>query len=350
MPREGVVLRDLGHRYGADWIFEEVSFEVGPGELVALLGESGAGKTTLLRAIAGFVNPAAGEIHLDSRAVSAPGIHPVATELRGVGVVFQDHALFEHMSVSDNIRFGLSERDGHDAQERVDELLREVGLSGFGGASPSTLSGGQRQRIALARALAPNPSVLLLDEPFASVDAQRQRALAQSLRHLVKRERVAALRVTHDALSAMRWADRIAVLGAERTEESARLLQIAEPKTIYRKPTSERVASMFAECIVLTAEGEGTQAQTALGPIELLEAATGPCEVMLRPENLRFEARPDGQHRVLSVEFEGSRERLRVRTQAGEFWVLGTHEESAPEQVGQLVVMKPAHVWQKAPR
>ena len=265
MPRDGVALRNLGHRYGANWIFEEVSFEVAPGELGALLGESGAGKTTLLRAIAGFIDPAAGEIHLDHRTVSAPGVKSVATELRGVGVVFQDHALFEHMSVSDNIRFGLTAHDGHDAQDRVNELLREVGLSDYGGVAPSTLSGGQRQRVALARALAPNPSVLLLDEPFASVDAQRQRALAQSLRHLVKREQVAALMVTHDAMSAMRWADRIAVLGAERGGASARLLQIAEPRTIYRRPTSERVASMFAECIVLTAEGEGARAQSVHG-------------------------------------------------------------------------------------
>ena len=192
MAEPTLQITGLSHSYGPRAVLDDVSMSVAAGELCAVLGASGVGKTTLLRAVAGFVTPQAGTIALAGRTIVSDGQEQAPAESRGVGMVFQDHALFPFMSLADNVGFGLHGWEAEARDARVSELLLMVGLGDRAQALPETLSGGQRQRVALARSLAPKPGILLLDEPFASLDAALRRALADELRELLRREGVAA--------------------------------------------------------------------------------------------------------------------------------------------------------------
>ena len=197
--------------FGAAHIVNGVSLQLEQGEIGCLLGPSGCGKTTLLRAIAGFQSLQVGSISIDNNTVSESN-KTVPPEQRGVGMVFQDFALFPHLNVADNISFGMRKASSTERRKRVDELLDRIGLPGYHKRFPHELSGGQQQRIALARALAPKPGLLLLDEPFSSLDAELRERLAVEVRELLKNEGITALLVTHDQQEAFAMADKAGVM------------------------------------------------------------------------------------------------------------------------------------------
>jgi sulfate/thiosulfate transport system ATP-binding protein len=227
-----IEVRNVTKRFGDFTALDDVSLAVESGSLTALLGPSGSGKSTLLRVIAGLEHPDAGEVLISGEDATA-----LAPQKRGVGFVFQHYAAFKHMTVRDNVAFGLAvrRRPKVEIRERVDELLRLVQLAPFGERYPSQLSGGQRQRMALARALAVEPQVLLLDEPFGALDARVRAELREWLRRLHEEVHVTTVFVTHDQEEAMEVADTIAVMNHARIE------QVAGPRELYDEPASEFV-------------------------------------------------------------------------------------------------------------
>jgi sulfate transport system ATP-binding protein len=233
---DAITLTGVNKRYGDFTALDDINFTVPSGSLTALLGPSGSGKSTLLRAIAGLDTPDSGSITIDGRDVTR-----VPAQRRGIGFVFQHYAAFKHMSVRDNIAFGLKirKRPKAEVKERVDELLETVGLSGFQTRYPAQLSGGQRQRMALARALAVDPQVLLLDEPFGALDAKVREDLRAWLRRLHDEVHVTTVLVTHDQSEALDVSDRIAVLHKGRIE------QVGSPTEVYDRPANEFVMSFL---------------------------------------------------------------------------------------------------------
>ena len=273
----------------------DLSLRVEPGESVALLGPSGCGKTTLLRLIAGLERPLAGTIQLDDRFVAGPpsrGGTWVAPESRRVGMVFQDWALFPHLTVGRNVGYGLQRSKRTPA--RVAEALDLVGLSGFAERMPSTLSGGQQQRVALARALAPRPSVLLLDEPFSNLDSSLRTDVRGEVRRLLIELGITAVFVTHDQDEAFVLGDRVGVMC------DGRLAQVDTPDGLYRRPVDPFVADFVGTASWLRCGASGGVAHTPLGRLPLSDAtgengngaashgAPETVNVMLRPEQLRL--------------------------------------------------------------
>lgn len=234
--------------YGSSPVFtalDDVSLEIPEGSLTALLGPSGSGKSTLLRTIAGLERPDSGAVVIDGTDVTR-----LSPQDRGIGFVFQHYAAFKHMTVRDNVAFGLSvrKRPKKEIDRRVDELLEIVGLAGYHTRYPSQLSGGQRQRMALARALAPNPGVLLLDEPFGALDAKVREDLRTWLRHMHEEFTVTTVLVTHDQEEALDVADRIAVMGDGRIE------QVGTPTELYDAPETPFVQSFLGHVTELAGQ------------------------------------------------------------------------------------------------
>jgi len=231
-----ITVSDVSKRFGGHIALDDVSLEIPRGSLTALLGPSGSGKSTLLRIIAGLEFPDSGRVHSDG--VDVTSVRP---QLRGIGFVFQHYAAFKHMTVRHNIGFGLSirRRPKSEIRERVDELLSVVQLEGLGDRYPNQLSGGQRQRMALARALAVEPAVLLLDEPFGALDARVRAELRRWLRQLHERTEVTTVLVTDDQEEAMEVADRIAVM------DTAQIRQVGGPRELYDEPSTAFVMEFF---------------------------------------------------------------------------------------------------------
>ena len=250
--------QSLDKSYSGTRVVHEVSFTVDAGEFVALLGPSGGGKTTVLRMLAGLEFPDAGKVILGGRDVT-----DVRVQDRDVGFVFQQYALFRHMSVRDNVAFGLTVRKQPRAEidRRVDELLALVQLEGFGDRAPSQLSGGQRQRVALARALAPRPRLLLLDEPFGALDAKVRIELRRFLRKLQQKEGITSVLVTHDQEEAMELADRVVIIAGGKVE------QIGTPAEVYDEPKTAFVASFVGASNVLV--GRVDKGRAALGRVDV---------------------------------------------------------------------------------
>lgn len=264
-------------RLGGQPVVDGVSFHIGDGEVLALLGPSGCGKTTTLRAIAGLQVADEGSIRLDGDELSGAGHVP--PERRGVGLVFQDGAVFPHRSVRQNLAFGLrSDPDG-----RVDELVELLGLSGLQDRMPHQLSGGQRQRVALGRALAPRPRLLLLDEPFASLDAALKASLRADLFGLLRKLGMAALLVTHDQDEALELADRVAVMHAGQLE------QVAAPRTLLDAPANAFVAEFVGGASLLpVAVADGRV--RVLGREFATSRADGPARAVLQADRLGWGA------------------------------------------------------------
>jgi thiamine transport system ATP-binding protein len=306
-----VTVKDVTKRFGTTIALENVSLEVGDGELVALVGPSGCGKTTLLRLIAGFEAPDAGDILFDGRSVL--GVPP---ERRGIGLVFQNYALFPHMTVFQNVAYGLKfrpnpptpfpKREGgaplpHPfplrlrrgsgrgkrgrGRGRVRELLELVGLSGLEDRMPSELSAGQQQRVALARALAPNPQVLLLDEPLSALDAKLRERLRLEIKKIQRTLKITTVYVTHDQEEALAVADRVAVMSV------AHLEQIGTPHEVYNTPATEFVARFIGRGNILPGELVGADAK----------------HVLVRPERIRLNQSADYTllGKIIAMEFAG---------------------------------------------
>jgi iron(III) transport system ATP-binding protein len=288
---EGLTKR---YRAGEAAAVEGVSFTVAEGELMALLGPSGCGKTTTLRMIGGFEVPDAGSIRLGERDIT--GLPP---EKRGIGFVFQDYALFPHLTVLENVRFGLRGRPKAEAVRRAEEMLAVVGLADLAGRRPHELSGGQQQRVALARTLAVAPPLVLLDEPFSNLDAAMRVETRQEVRAMLKQSGSSGILVTHDQEEALALADRIAVM------EGGRIRQVGTPAQIYREPVSEFVASFIGRSNIVQGHAVGGSAETIFGNLELLREAAGSVSLAVRPEQITLRPDPGGAGLVVGREFRG---------------------------------------------
>ncbi len=255
--------------------------QVEQGEIIALLGESGSGKTTLLRVIGGFERPDNGSIEVGT--VTVVGKQFVAPEKRNIGMVFQDYALFPHFNIAKNIAFGLAKMPGEQQQQRVAELLKLVGLSGYEKRYPHELSGGQQQRIAIARALASSPPLLLLDEPFSNLDESLKRKVRLEIKTIFKQSNTTAIFVTHDVNDALAVADRIAVI------KEGELQQLDTPEALYETPKTPYVAQLMHNANVLECAVSNEQLITPLGTF----AANGHTEkvqMVVYPQELEIVA------------------------------------------------------------
>lgn len=272
--------------YGSETALEDLSLTVREGELLTLLGPSGCGKTTTLRLLAGLSTPTHGTIDLDGKRIAGEESF-VPPEERDIGLVFQEYALFPHLSVAENIAFGLSGMGKSEKNERVDALLGLVELPDVGDRSPENLSGGQRQRVALARSLAPEPDILLLDEPFSNLDARLRVDMRESVRGILKATGTTALSVTHDQEEAFSIGDRVAVM------HEGRLEQIGTPEHVFTQPSSRFVAGFLGEANFLSGVIRGGHVDTEIGTIktESLENADEidqeTIDILVRPDDLR---------------------------------------------------------------
>ena len=334
--------------HGPD-VVDHLDFSVEEGEIFALLGPSGCGKTTTLRLIAGFERADAGSVRLDGRIVESTDTH-VPPDERGVGLVFQNQALFPHLSVEANVGFGLDGWSQERRDHRVREVLEMVGLKGLGHRNPHELSGGQQQRVAVARALAPRPRVILLDEPFSNLDAVLRQAVREDVRDLLKDAGTTAVMVTHDQEEALSFADRLGVMRGGAIE------QTGTPESIYYEPRTLFVAQFLGRTNLLLSQCEGREAETALGRLPLNREAAGSTLVSLRPEHLTLEAPPDADEGrseavVVDREFRGHDITYRVRYQDTEYLV---HTDNRtlfePGDPVRLRVLEPAVVLESQPQ
>lgn len=295
---------DLNVTFDGTTILHDVDLAVERGEIVCLLGPSGCGKTTLLRAIAGLEKTLYGSIKLEGQSIESVPVHE-----RGFGLMFQEFALFPHMNVRENVRFGLRMRGDHNHNERVQEVLDLVGLNGFGARDVTSLSGGERQRVALARSLAPNPRLLMLDEPLGSLDAALRQRLIVDLRAIIKQVGLTAIYVTHDQQEAFAIADRIAVMDA------GRILQVASPEHLFRHPHTERVARFLQlDNIVPIKTRRDREAITDIGAFDVDDNAES---VLIHPDEIQIAPDADISAVVVERVFAGRIYRLRVRTETG---------------------------------
>jgi iron(III) transport system ATP-binding protein len=294
-------------------VLRGVDLSVPAGSFTAILGASGSGKTTLLRIVAGFERPDGGEIRLGGRVVDDSAHQFVACEKRQIGYVPQEGALFPHLNVGRNVAFGLV-RDEH-RRERVHELLELVGLSGLSRRYPHQLSGGQQQRVALARALATEPEIVLLDEPFSSLDAALRASVRADVLQVLRQAGTTSILVTHDQDEALSMADQVAVL------RHGVIAQLAAPSDLYRHPHDAEVAQFLGESNLVEGSVEGTTATTALGHLTVewgADGPGGPAHVMIRPEQLRIGDPAAGgvPATVESYEYFGHDAVVRVRPEA----------------------------------
>ena len=338
-------LEGVGHGYGADSVLTDVSLSVSAGEIVCLLGASGSGKSTLLRIIAGLEPLQAGAIFFDGAELARPGREP-PPEARRFGLVFQDHVLFPHLTVAGNVGFGLRGLDGGERNARVVRHLGQVGLEGYGNRYPHTLSGGEQQRVALARALATEPAVMLLDEPFASVDATLRRRLRDDTRRALRSSGVPSIIVTHDAREAMEVADRIAVL------HQGRILQDDTPAAVWHTPAVRFIPELLGDSNAFEGVGAADGVETPFGRFDLPGVGIKldePYLVIVRAGFVQLTPGADNDPEVVDIRFLGDRhlvvleaggERLRTLHGANPKVALGARVRLAFDPAGVLVYHK----------
>lgn len=308
----GITFEAVERRYGEHKALDGFSLDIQPGEIVCLLGPSGCGKTTLLRIASGIEKPSGGRVLINGSEVAGPNRF-VPPERRGVGLMFQDFALFPHLSVLDNVAFGLKSLPKADASREAMALLARVGLAHMASAYPHTLSGGQQQRVALARAIVPRPAVMLMDEPFSGLDVQLREAMQEETLALLRETRSTSMIVTHHPEEAMRLGDRIAVMLA------GRLVQFGTAEELYHHPSGLFVARLFSEINEVPATVKNGGIETPAGFVPAPGIADGPATLCLRERALLI--RPDANGgketsglpgRVLQVRFLGDVARYEV--------------------------------------
>ncbi|MBL9061244.1 ABC transporter ATP-binding protein [Tabrizicola sp.] len=281
-PPPRLEVSHLVRSFGGQRVVDDVSLSVAAGQVTCLLGPSGCGKSTTLRMIAGVERADAGEVWLDGVRVAGPGVH-VPPEARSVGLMFQDFALFPHLTVAENVGFGLR-IDRAERARRVGELLEKVDLAGFDRKHPHQLSGGEQQRVALARALAPRPRVMLMDEPFSGLDNRLRDGIRDRTLELLKEEGTAVLLVTHEPDEAMRMADEIALM------RQGRIVQIGAPYNVYNAPVDKAAAAFFSDINVIRGISRGALTATPFGEFLTPGHKDGAeVEIVIRPQHLRID-------------------------------------------------------------
>lgn len=333
IPCDGPAVRvaGLAKSFNGTTALREATFDAERGSMVALLGPSGGGKTTTLRLVAGFETPDAGSITIDGQTVAGPGRF-VPPERRRVGMVFQDYALFPHLTVRKNVAFGVPQGSGHD--RAVQQALELVGMTAEAERMPDQLSGGQQQRVALARALAPKPSVVLLDEPFSNLDANLRKRVRSQIRQILRDAETTAVFVTHDQDEAFSIADTLCVMLDNRLE------QTGTPADVYLYPASLGVARFMGVANILPGECSGGYVRCELGvlPVGSADPPRGLVIVCVRPETVRLhtESESSVEGIVTSVEFHGTSKAVNLRLRSGRpvRCVMGVH---IPAEVGEIV-------------
>ena len=297
-------IENLDVRYADNQVLNRISFSLEPGKIGCILGPSGCGKTTVLRAIAGFEPLFDGRILIDQVEVSSSH-YCVAPEKRNIGMIFQDFALFPHLSVADNIRFGLKSWDTKQQEARVQELLAITGMVAYGQAYPHQLSGGQAQRIALARAMAPRPGLLLMDEAFSSMDVELREQLAREVRNILKQENISAILVTHDQNEAFAIADDICVMN------EGRIQQQDSGYNLYHQPANRFVADFIGQGVIIPAIVESQNSvRTELGLIQGTESIKNEkgatVDVLIRPDDVIHDDSSSETAIVVDKSFRGA--------------------------------------------
>lgn len=319
-----LAFEDIHHAYGSVHTLRGVSLTVEPGEVLCLLGPSGSGKTTLLRIAAGIERETRGRLLLNGREISGPGA-TLPPERRGIGLMFQDFALFPHLTILDNVRFGLTALKSADQRREAMAAIERVGLASHASDYPHALSGGEQQRVALARAIAPRPAVLLMDEPFSGLDSRLKDAVRAETLAILREARVTAIVVTHDAEEAMRMGDRIALL------RDGELIQLGTADDLYHRPVNLFAAGFFSEINVFESRVTRGEAPTPLGPVETpgrengqwvsiavrlagVEVTETPCGVPARVIARRFL----GVDELITVAVAGADRTIDARIRAGQ--------------------------------
>ena len=321
-PTGDVVLEldGVSKAYGETPVIEGLSLSVHEGELLTLLGPSGCGKTTTLRLIAGLERPTGGTVRIEGEPVAGGGDAFLPPEERDVGVVFQEFALFPHLTARENVAFGLVDRPEAERERRVDDLLELVGLTDHGEKYPEALSGGQQQRVALARSLAPEPRLLLLDEPFSNLDVDLRVEMREEVRRILDEAGVTAVSVTHDQEEAMSISDRVAVM------YDGQLEQVGAPERVFQQPRSRFVASFLGHASVLAGTVDGDVVRTGLGPVPMervhgltAEYDGSDIDVLVRPDDVAARAADgDPNGRVVNRRYLGPTVLYRIELDSGD--------------------------------
>jgi iron(III) transport system ATP-binding protein len=327
-----VQVDNVSKSFGLTHAVADVTLAVHPGELFAVLGPSGCGKTTLLRLIAGFERPDGGSVAVGGQPVAGDRVW-LAPEKRKIGMVFQDYALFPHLTVERNVAFGCRGRDG------ARRALELVGLQHKADRHPHELSGGERQRVALARALAPGPDVVLLDEPFSSLDASLRADLRREVELILRDAGTSAILVTHDQEEALTLADRLALM------REGRIVQVGSPEDVYAQPSERWAAQFVGEVNVIPGVLRGESVYTEVGSFDLVSpagaAAHGTVHIAVRPEQLEFRSGREPNAEVVEREFRGHDVLYRLRHAAGRTLLVQLPSLELYEP-GQQVFVRPA--------
>lgn len=315
MSKPLIDCRGVSKRFGDVVALDDVSLRLMSGEVLSILGASGCGKTTLLRVIAGFEAVDGGELYLRSSLVSNAEYH-LPPERRNIGMVFQEYALFPHLTVAQNVAFGLRGRPRDEQRHRTQDALELVRLDTLETRYPHQLSGGQQQRVALARTLAPSPIAVLLDEPFSNLDAGMRQDVRQEVEAILRGKGIAAIFVTHDREEAFAFADRVGVMSTGRLE------QVNTPGELYRTPIRPDVARIVGDCDFLPGVLQGEVAQTEAGNLPIVcssGAAADGTELMLmvRPQDMLVKPSATGDCIVVAMEYRGGETMLTVRMPSG---------------------------------
>jgi iron(III) transport system ATP-binding protein len=337
MIQLAVECKGLTKKYDGVTAVQNIHLNVKAGEILAVVGPSGCGKTTLLRLIAGFEVPNAGEIMIGGRAVAGPSSF-IPPEKRGIGMVFQDYALFPHLTAAQNVGFGLN--GSRDRQNTIASELERVGLSGFEDRYPHELSGGERQRVALARALAPHPVLVLLDEPFSNLDADRRVQVREEVVAILRKAGAAAIFVTHDQEEALSIGDRLVVLNKGQVE------QVGTPVEVFQHPATRFVAKFMGQTDFLPGQVSMGGILTELGLIkQRVDLPLGSkVEVAVRPDDVDFDLEPDSCNEVAGRYFKGAYNIYRLRLPSGQvLHSLQPHTRSLPPGAPVHIRIHPGH-------
>lgn len=288
-------IKEVFKKFNSIEVLNGVNLEIQDGELFSLLGKSGSGKTTLLRVIAGLENLSSGEISLDEKIISSKDIF-LAPKERKIGLIFQDFALFPHLSVEENIAFAAKTKD---SIKRIKYYIKILKLEKIRSKYPEEISGGEQQRVAIARSLATNPALILMDEPFSNIDYFLRRELLQEMKLIFKKEKVSVLLVTHNQEEALAFSDKVAFLN------EGIVSQVGTPEEIYQFPINIEIAKFIGDSNILKVEALNGKVATKHGPIKIAENFSGKCFVVIRPEDVILSKNNDGAYKIIDKNFFG---------------------------------------------